>query len=462
MNHVNQSKSWLALIGVAIASFLGCLDFTIVNTALPAIKANLHASVGELQWVVNIFILSLSSFMAIMGKMADIYGRRKVLYIGIIIFGLASLMAGCAINIYWLNFWRLIQGVASTILYTASGAIVSNIFPIEKRGKAMGIFFGISFTGLAAGPALGGLIVSVLSWRWVFLVNVPVVVLSLLICSISVTESKNSQLGTKVDYLGALIMLIGLASFTIVLTEGNDWGWVSFKTILTLVFAVIMLILLYIVENKSSSPIIKFDLFTNIPFVSGIIATFFLAFFYCLDFFLMPLYLHLSRGELDYTIGLMLLCTTIMVALISPIVGKTVDRKGPKKPLLVGFGFFIISATIQANFTAYTSIYIVILAFILMGIAWGSIVGPSTILSLSALPKNSEALAIGTCWTLHNIGGTIGLGLGISIYHYELEKHNNSFITGFHGAMTLLIISSALAFILLMINFRLQQKGRLE
>lgn len=199
-----NDKKWWALVGVGIASFLGCIDFTIVNTALPAIKTSLHATVNQLQWIINIFSLALCACMVIMGRLADIYGRRKVLYIGMLVFAVSSFLAGCAINIQWLIVWRLIQGVACSILYTASGAIVSNVFPVEERGKAMGIFFGIAFSGLAAGPVLGGLIVGVFSWRWVFLVNVPVVIISLIICTLSVPESKSPLANRKIDYLGHL------------------------------------------------------------------------------------------------------------------------------------------------------------------------------------------------------------------------------------------------------------------
>ncbi|MFN8769531.1 MAG: MFS transporter [Neisseriaceae bacterium] len=457
-NIVSNKQKWWILAGVAIASFLGCADFTIVNTALPAIQNNLHTTISQLQWIINIFILALSSFMVIMGRIADIYGRRLILYTGMIVFAFASLLAGCAINIQWLIFWRFVQGIACAVLYTGSGAIVSNTFPIEERGQAMGIFFGISFTGLAAGPVLGGILVGTLGWRWVFLINIPVIIISLLICAKNLKESKNIDVNPKLDYLGTLILMIGISSLIITITQGSIWGIKSYKTLTTLITTIIAFPLFYYVEEKSNNPIIKFSLFINRSFISGTIATFFLAFFYCLAFFLMPLYLREIRGETDYAIGLMLLPTTIMVSLVSPIIGKMVDRKGPYKPLLFGFIFFIISAILQVCFSTHTSIVMVLTAFILMGIAWGSIVGPSTILSISGLPRSREALAIGASWTLHNIGGSIGLSLGVLIYHIELTKFNNSFLDGFRSAMLLLVFSSLFAFITILWNFHKSKK----
>jgi EmrB/QacA subfamily drug resistance transporter len=446
---MKEYQKWWALVGVGVASFLGCIDFTIVNTALPAIQNSLHATIGELQWIINIFSLALSSFMVVMGRIADIYGRKKVLCAGMIAFACASLLAGCAMNIGWLIFWRLIQGIACAILYTASGAIVSNVFPVEERGKAMGIFFGIAFTGLAAGPVLGGLIVGALSWRWVFLVNVPIVILSLTICIINIQESKSPEAKSKIDYLGALLLMLGISSLIIAITQGNVWGWLSYKIISLLLFAVIILLILYYVEEHTKAPIIRFSLFINRRFISGVIANFSLSFFYCLAFFLMPLYLHAIRGESAYIIGLMLLPTTIMVALLPAITGKMVDRRGPQRPLLWGFALFVLSATLQTFFSANTTLFEMLAAFIMMGIAWGLIAGPSTIVAINALPRSSEALAIGTSWTFHNIGGSLGLSAGIAIYHIQSAKYNNSFLAGYHGAMLLLVATSMLTFIFL-------------
>ncbi|HLX54957.1 MAG TPA: MFS transporter, partial [Aquella sp.] len=272
---------------------------------------------------------------------------------------------------------------------------------------------------------------------------------SLAICTISIQESKNTSIGSKIDYPGALILMLGIASLIIAITQGNTWGWLSYKIIMLFSFAIVMLLVLYYVEERTKSPIIKFGLFINRRFISGIIANFFLSFFYCLAFFLMPLYLHTIRGESAYTIGLMLLPTTLMVALLPAITGKMVDRKGPRRPLLWGFALFALSALSQSFFGANTTLFEILAAFIVMGIAWGLIVGPSTIVAINALPRSSEALAIGTSWTFHNIGGSIGLSTGIAIYHIESAKYNNSFIAGYHGAMLLLVATSMLTFIFL-------------
>lgn len=413
-----SNRKWWVLIGVSIASFLGCVDFTIVNTALPAIQVGLNTTVTELQWIINIFILALSTFMVVMGRLADIYGRRLVLYIGMIVFCLSSLGAGLAINIDWLILFRLIQGVSCAILYTASGAIVSNAFPVDERGKAIGTLFGINGIGLAIGPVLGGILVSALSWRWIFLVNVPLILISLMICFASVPESRNREHGTKIDWLGLITLVIALSCFILGIAQGEVWGWDSAIIISLFVIAIFAFIIFYMIEMKIDSPIIQFHLFANRLFITSIVATFSLALFYCLAFFLMPLYLHNIYEKSGYMIGLMLLPTTAMVAILSPIVGRIADVSGPKLFLILGFIFFTLSAFLQTQFTENSSILYILFTFALMGIGWACILGPSTVASLSAVPESMGAVAMGSSWTLHNIGGAIGLGIGVVIYRY--------------------------------------------
>jgi EmrB/QacA subfamily drug resistance transporter len=494
-----SNRKWWVLVGVSIASFLGCIDFTIVNTALPAIQLALKVNVTELQWIVNAFILALSAFMVIMGRLADIYGRRLVLYIGMTVFGFSSLGAGFSPTIGWLIFFRLIQGISCAILYTASGAIVSNAFPTHERGKAIGTLFGINGIGLAIGPVLGGILVSAFSWRWIFLINGPTILISLIICFASVKESRNREQGIEIDWPGLVTLVILLSCFIVGITQGQTWGWHSTLIISLFVISIFALFVFYRIEMRSNSPIIQFHLFANRLFITSIVATFALALFYCLAFFLMPLYLHNIQNQNGYIIGFMLLPTTAMVAILSPIVGRITDTVGPKILLVFGFIFFMLSAFLQAQFTENSSIGYIIFTFLLIGTGWACILGPSTVASLSAVPENRGALAMGAAWTLHNIGGTLGLGIGIMIYHTFAKqnlisnlasKHINVnawvneaitnpdnavklfhqhthlstadilslfhqfFITGYHAAMWLLLLTSFIALCIILIGMK--------
>lgn len=439
-----QQRKWWALLGVSIASFLGCVDFTIVNTALPALQADLNASVDSLQWVINGFILALSSFMVLVGRLADLHGRKRVLFIGLSVFGLASLAAGLASGIDLLIAARILQGAACAVLYTASGAIVANTFDSAEQGKAFGILFGVNGVGLAVGPVLGGLITSAFGWQWIFLINVPFVLLSLGISSFSVTESRSQEEGARLDWLGAALLLIGLPSLVLVIVQGAAWGWSSPLTLGLVALAVVALAAFVGVEKRVAAPIIDLQLFANRRFVAGVVASFSLAVFYCVAFFVMPLYLALVRGESVQASGLLLLPTTLGVAVLSPVVGRLVDRKGPALLIKAGLLLFLLSALLQAGFDRQTSLGYLLVAFVVMGLGWASILGPSTVLGISSVPQNVSSVAMGSLMTLHNIGGGLGLAVGVGLYHafsgQSPDDVQGAFIHGYRAVMLFLAV----------------------
>src|SRR3989344_76600 len=173
---------WRALLGLCLLSFTAFLDFTIVNTALPFIQKDLNANVIQLQWITNIFAMILSATMIAAGRLADLLGRTKLFYIGIIIFGIAAFGAGNASNIEWLIFFRALQSLGASIAFTVSIALLPQAFPPDEQTRATGIYSAITGAGLALGPFIGGVLINLLSWRWVFWVNLPIIVIGFFLC----------------------------------------------------------------------------------------------------------------------------------------------------------------------------------------------------------------------------------------------------------------------------------------
>lgn len=426
-NPPSPYQKWWVLLAVSIASFLGCIDFTIVNTALPAIQQQLQVDFKDLQWVVNAFILALSSTLVLAGRLADIYGRLRVLTFGLILFGIASLVAGLTRDLSWLIAARVVQGIGCAVLYTASAAIVATVFAPSEQGKAFGILFGANGVGLALGPVAGGLITAAWGWQWIFLINIPFIVLSLGLSWHYVQEShaQQNQAGQQagLDWLGAILLLIGLPSLILTIVQGDNWGWTSPAIIGSVALAIVSLTAFVITELKVSSPIIDLRLFSNRKFVVSAVASAGLAVFYCVAFFVMPLYLSVVRQEDLNTIGWLLLPTTLGVAVLSPVVGRIVDAKGPEFLLKSGFVLFAVSALIQTTFNAVTPVWLLLLSFTAFGIAWASILGPSTVQAIASVPPHASSVAVGTVSTLHNIGGSIGLAIGVLIYrHFSTEQ----------------------------------------
>jgi EmrB/QacA subfamily drug resistance transporter len=413
-----DAKRWRALCGVSIASFLGCIDFTIVNTVIPDIQADLRANVGQSQWIIAAFLMALCAFMVAAGRMADLHGRRRLLYLGMAAFGLASLGAGGAPGIGWLIAFRLAQGVSCAVLYTASAAIVSHAFPENERGRAIGILFGVNGLGLALGPVAGGFLVGAFGWRSVFLVNAPLIALSFAVCLTAVGESRDTEERGGLDWRGLALLAGAVAALMLGLGQGAAWGWASARTAAAFAGAAGLLALFIRAERAAAAPLLRIDLFTHARFVTAGIATAALAFFYCAAFFLMPLYLRIIGHCDGGRIGAMLLPATAVMALSSPLAGRLADRFGSRPLLLAGFLCFAASAALQGRFSIGTPTWFILAAFALMGLGWACILGPSTVAALASVPERLGGVATGAAWTLHNLGGAVGLAAATLVYQF--------------------------------------------
>lgn len=412
------NKKWWALVGISLACFVGFIDFAIVNTALPAIQKDLSASILQLQWMINSFGLTLCVLMASMGRLADIYGRRWLNNIGLIIFGLSSLFAGLSDNAWLLIFFRACQGFSLAFIVPCSLALISHTFPEEQRGRAMGIWGSIGGLGLALGPVIGGFITHWWSWHWIFFINVPVIVISFIICGFSVQESKDEQPG-KVDSLGILTFTIALTALIVAVMQGADWGWNSPAIIVLFIVSVVTFILFYKVEQRHPSPLIKFQLFKNPIFFSCVLSAFTLMFFVWPAFFFAPLFLHNIRLESMGMVGLMLLPITGAVAIFSSVVGVINDKVGSKILIVIGLTLVLLAALLQAFFQVQTPTMVLLLSFFIMGLAWAFVAGPKTNAALAALPASASGIASGILWTIQDTGGAVGLAIAGAIFHHQ-------------------------------------------
>jgi len=461
MQKTQSNTQWATLIGSSLSCFVAYIDFAIVNTALPAIQQDLSASVLQLQWMMNAFVLAVSVLMVTMGRLADLFGRRLLNIIGVFIFGIFSLFAGLAFDPNWLIFCRVMQGIATAIIIPSSLALISHAFPESQKGRAIGIWSSITGVGLAIGPVLGGFIVSALNWRWIFYINIPFAVAALIITFLFIKESSDEKASKKIDILGLSLITIGITSLVIALIQAPNWGWDSPIIFILFALSIITLIMFYLREVKSSNPMVPFHLFRNNTFLSCSIALFSMVFFSWSAFFLMPLYLQNIRNELPYIVGLMLLPVTACVALFSPIVGHWVDTISSKLLMLIGLCFLVISALMQAYFNANSSYLFVLVSFTFMGLAWAFVSNPATTKGINSVPHSLAGTATGVLWTVQNIGGAIGLALAGTIFRhiYQKDSSDQSFNTGYHGAMWLLFGVSLLTFFVLMFTMRKDEKS---
>ena len=258
----NQYRhKWWALLGVSVLAFTAFLDATIVNTALPFIQTALHADILQLQWIANIFTIILSMTMIAVGKFADLWGKKRVFYIGVVLFAIAAFGAGLSNSVQMLVFFRGLQSFGAATIFIASAALLSDVFPAHQRVKAISIYGGVTGFGLMIGPFLGGILIGLLSWRWVFWVNLPLIAVGLAACSFSLKNVLHVKHSVKIDWQGLSLLIFGLGSLMYGIIASAQANWASPSAWVFLVLGIIALLVLIIVDEVRKNPLLDLHIF---------------------------------------------------------------------------------------------------------------------------------------------------------------------------------------------------------
>src|SRR5579862_1518164 len=258
------SRPWI-LVATILGSSMAFIDSTVVNVALPALQSNLHATVVDVQWVIESYGLFLSALILVGGSLGDALGRRAMFLLGVAAFAIASAGCGLSSSVASLLAWRSVQGIAAAFLVPGSLAIISSSFDKESRGKAIGTWAGFTTMTTAFGPVLGGWLIEHASWHWIFFINVPLAVLVVVISLLHVPESRSSEAGS-IDWLGAAIATIGLAALAYGFLESPILGWAHPRVVGALTIGFGSLVLFVFAENKVQSPMVPLKLFRSASF----------------------------------------------------------------------------------------------------------------------------------------------------------------------------------------------------
>ncbi|WP_020414794.1 MFS transporter [Microbulbifer variabilis] len=421
---MQRLNKWTILLGSFPATFILGLDYTIVSIALPTIQQSLGATFVQTQWIINIFMLMLCILMASMGRLGDIVGSLKMLNVGWILLAVASLLAGLANDPLWLIVWRGLQGVAIAIIVPNNIALLSHSFVEKEAGFAMGWWMSILAIGFALGPVLGGIMCHLFSWRSIFFINIPFVLVSVVV-GLFMMKSPQCLDAEKsyIDWRGMILLALSVGSLVLLVVEGPQIGWMSWPALVLLGVSIIGFWLLYRVENKLEQPLIHFSYFKNALFSACVLTNFSLLVFLISAFFLLPFYLHVVRQDTTVMSGLILLPITLVMALVSPLAGRMATNSRPAAPILIGVICILIAAIVMTQFSTQTNFTTLLLAFVPFGIAWGFVFSATAPIAIGALPANSAGIATGMLWGIQNIGAALGLAVTGTVFRL-LEKHN--------------------------------------
>lgn len=426
---MTKTAKIMALLGISLLSFTGFLDATIVSTALPSIQMNLHMTVTELQWVMNAFFLGISAFMASMGRIADLYGRRKIFYIGTLIFGLASLGAGFSTQAIYLIFFRALQGITTTITIPVGVALIQKIFEKHETAKAMGLFASITGAGLALGPVVGGVLVTAFGWPSVFLVNIPFIVLGFSLCLFTVNESRSKK-EMHLDYFGILFLALTVGALVFAVVEANNYGWDSPIIITSFITFIFSFILLIITEAKVKDPIMSGSLFKNPVFTSAMLFVFVGGGLMSVILFVNPLYLNLIIKKSVLMTGILLFIMPLVVMTSSPIIGQINDRVGPRRTIIFGAIFYLVAISCQMLFSADLNYILLVFGFVIFGLGWAIVNQAPAVALGNSVDENHISVAIGALFSFYNIGAALMLAISVTLFHWRAlhsltENFNN-------------------------------------
>src|SRR3984957_2359073 len=401
----------LVLAICCMSLFIVGVDVTIVNVALPTISKDFHAPVSGLQWVMDAYTLVLASFLMLGGSTADRIGRRRVFQTGLVVFTFGSLLCSLAPSLGWLVVARIVQALGGSMLNPVAMSIITNTFTDPKRrARAIGVWgagFGLS---MALGPGLGGVLGTTMSWRAIFLVNVPVGIAAIILAGLFVPESKAPR-ARRLDPVGQALIIVLLASATYAIIEGPRRGWSS-PVILTLfVVAVTAVLTLVRYESRREEPLLDPRFFRSTPF-SGATVIAVCAFMAVGGFlFLNTLYLQDVRGFSALHAGLLILPMAAANLVSSVLSGRLVASRGPGVPLLAAAAFMFAAGLLMTTFTPDTSLYVVAVGYVLAGLAFGLVNSPITNTAVSGMPRTQAGVAAAVTSTSRQVGSSLGVAV---------------------------------------------------
>jgi EmrB/QacA subfamily drug resistance transporter len=428
---------WLLFVTV-LGSAMGFLDATVVNVALPHIGRDLAAGVAGLQWTLNGYMLTLSALILLGGSFGDRYGRRRIFTIGVSWFALASLLCALAPTIGVLVAARALQGVGAALLTPGSLALIEASFHQADRGRAIGAWSALTGVAGALGPLVGGYLVEAVSWRAIFLINLPLGALVLWGAARHVPESRNETAARRFDWTGALLVALGLAGATYALIEAPAQGAGSAPVLVAAVVGVVGLVAFPLVERRSSHAMLPVGIFGSRQFTAANLVTFVVYAALGGVFFLLVVFLQVALGYSPVAAGAASLPTTALMLLLSARAGAVAQRIGPRLPLTVGplllAGGMLLMTRIDPGDGYLTTVFPAVVVF---GLGLASTVAPVTATVLAAADERHSGVASGVNNAVSRVAGLLAVAVLPVVVGLSGDDYRQAapMTDAFHGAM---------------------------
>ncbi|HEY2371287.1 MAG TPA: MFS transporter [Gaiellaceae bacterium] len=434
----HTTNPWIILLLVCLAQFMVILDATVVNVALPSIQKDLGLSENNLQWVVNAYTLLFGGFLLLGGRAGDLLGRKRLFLAGLVVFTVASLLNGLAVNSGMLIGSRALQGLGAAFISPAALSIISTTFAEGKeRGKALGIWAAIASGGSAVGLVLGGVLTQAFSWPWIFFINVPVGVLTFILSFRLIPESKDETAARSFDVAGAVTATAGLMTLVFAIVKAQGQGWTSLRTIGEFAVAIILLVSFVLIELRSTAPLVRLSIFRVRSLTAANVVMLLVASGLFAMFFFNSLYIQRVLGYGPLKAGLAFLPFTGGIMVSAGLASQYAARLGVRLVASIGLVITSIGLLWLTQIPVHgTYVNDVLPPILLTSFGMGLVFVVLTLVATTGLDNTDQGLASGIFNTSQQVGGALGLAIlaTIAASHSTGATQKAGLVHGFHWA----------------------------
>ena len=439
-----MARKWWTLVAVCTATFMLLLDITIVNVALPAIQRALDASFSDLQWVVDAYALGLATCVLTAGALADLFGRKRLFLIGVVLFTIASAFCGLSNDALFLIIARGVQGIGGAMMFATALALLSQEFHGRERGTAFGVWGATVGAAVAIGPLAGGLLTSWLSWRWIFLVNIPIGIAAVVLSAKQLRESSDPD-QSHLDPVGLVTLTGGLLALVLGLIEGNQRGWSSVFIVSLLTVAVLLLIAFVASQAVERNGMVDLTLFRRPAFVGAQTTAFTISASMFAMFLYLTLYLQNILGLTPLQTGLRFLPLSIISFVAAPIAGRLSSRVPIRILLGTGLALNAVAMWLMSRVSTSSDWTVLLPGFIVAGIGIGLVNAPLASTAVSTVRQERAGMASGINNTFRQVGIATGIAALGAIFASRVDPRafapnasaaaRASFVAGLHDIL---------------------------
>jgi EmrB/QacA subfamily drug resistance transporter len=426
--------NWLALFAIGVATVTIANDFSAINVALPTMEHDFDTDINTIQWVVNAYALTFGVMIVTGGRLADMFGRRNAFFLGAALFALFSAAGGVAPSETFLIVTRALMGVGAALMLPSIIGMTYALLPADKAGLAGGIIMGAAGLGNAIGPLIGGVFTDLLTWRWIFFLNVPIAAFAVAVIWRSVHLDEPESADHAIDYRGIAAISIGLVSLLIALDQVDTWGWSDPRVIAMLALAAVLIVGFVPIERRAGRhALIPREIIANRGFAASCVAilcmsaTFFSALLY------LPQFMETVLGFSPLEAGLGMVPALATFALVSFVAGPLYGRIGAKPLAVIGAACMCAGSVLFSLVDAGSGYAALVPGMIVLGIGIGSFYSTATTAGVTSVDESQASLAGGIVYMFQIAGGSIGLGLTTTVF----SSVQPPFIDGFQAAFRL-------------------------